>query len=148
MGVCKFDRDYVGKVRKYAPCGQYHWETLKASLESACRGSLCWLDSRFEAGLPVSDSDWRLGRSPQYERLTGRTTHNGVGRRSQAGLSLLEDIDSSTGGLIRAVLSRDLVAHERSLSFTYGRPVESWSNLEQMYFGKRRASRINLFWSL
>ena len=30
------------------------------------------------------------------------------------------------------------------LSFTYGRPIESWSSLEQMYFGKRRASRINL----
>ena len=29
---------------------------------------------------------------------------------------------------------------ERSLSFTYGRPVESCSSLELMYFGKRRAS--------
>ena len=46
-----------------------------------------------------------------------------------------------------AILSRDLVAQERSLSFTYGRPVESWSSLVQVYFGKRRASWINLFWS-
>ena len=28
--------------------------------------------------------------------LTGRTTDNGVGKRSQAGLHLLDDIDSST----------------------------------------------------
>ena len=59
-------------------------------------------------------------------------------------LSLLRDIDSSTRGFC-AILSRDLVAQERSLSFTYGRPVESCSSLEHMYFGKRRASRINLF---
>ena len=25
--------------------------------------------------------------------------------------------------------------------------AESWSSLAQMYFGKRRANRINLFWS-
>ena len=70
----------------------------------------------------------------------------GVGKWSQAGLSLLDDIDSSTRGFC-AILSGDLVAHERSLSFTYGRPAESWSSLGQMYFGERRASRINLFWS-
>ena len=46
-----------------------------------------------------------------------------------------------------AVLSGDLVAQERSLSFTYRRPAESCSSLAQMYFGKHRASRINLFWS-
>ena len=68
---------------------------------------------------------------------------NGVGKPSQAGLSLLEDIDSSTRGFC-AILSRDLIAQERSLSFTHGRPVESCSSLEQMYFGKRRASRISL----
>ena len=79
-----------------------------------------------------------------YEGLTGRTTDNGVGKRSQTGLKLLEDIDSSTRGFC-AFLSRDLVAQERSLSFTNRRPVESWSNLVQMHFGKRRASRINLF---
>ena len=49
----------------------------------------------------------------------------------------MEDIDSSTGGFC-AILSRDLVALERSLSFTYGRPDESWSSLVQMYFGKRK----------
>ena len=69
-----------------------------------------------------------------------------MGKRSHAGLSLLCDVDSSTSGFC-AILSRNLVAQERSLSFTYGRPVESCSSLEQMYFSKRRASRINLFWS-
>ena len=59
---------------------------------------------------------------------------------------LLEDIHSSTRGFC-AILSRDLVAQERSLSFNYGRPMESWSSLEQMYFVKRRASHMNLFWS-
>ena len=58
-----------------------------------------------------------------------------------SGLSLLEDITSSTGGFCE-ILSKDLDAHERSLSFTYGRPEESWSSLKQTYFG-----RINLFWS-
>ena len=67
--------------------------------------------------------------------LTGRTTDNGIGKWSQAGLSLLENIDSSTRGFC-AILSRDLVAQERSLYFTYGRPVESCSSLEQMYSGK------------
>ena len=56
--------------------------------------------------------------------LTGRTTDNGVGKRSQAGLSRWEDIVSPTRGFC-AILSRDLVAQERSLSFTYGRPEES-----------------------
>ena len=49
------------------------------------------------------------------------------------------------GGGGCAILSRVLDAHERSLSFTYGRSVESWSSLAQMYFGKQRASRITLF---
>ena len=69
-----------------------------------------------------------------------------LGNGPKAGLSLLCDIDSSTSGFC-AILSRDLAAQERSLSFTYGRPVGSCSSLGQMYFGKRRASRINLFWS-
>ena len=56
------------------------------------------------------------------------------------------DIDSSASGFC-AILSRDLVAHERSLSFTYGRPAESWSSLGQIHFGKQRGSRINLFCS-
>ena len=59
---------------------------------------------------------------------------------------MLDDTDSSTKEFC-AILSGDLAAQERSLSFTYGRPAESWSSLVQMYYGKRRASRINLFWS-
>ena len=56
---------------------------------------------------------------PDYtEDWPGRTTDSGVGKRSQAGLSLLRDIDSLTRGFC-AILSRDLVAQERSLSFTY-----------------------------
>ena len=43
------------------------------------------------------------------------------------------------------ILSNVLVAQERSLSFTYGRPDFSCSSLTLMYLGKRRASRINLF---
>ena len=57
-------------------------------------------------------------------KTTGQTTDNGFGKRSQPGLVLLEDIDSSTRGFC-AILSRDLDAHKRSLSFTYGRPEES-----------------------
>ena len=54
----------------------------------------------------------------------------------------MDDIESSTKGFC-AILSRDLIAQDRSLSFTYERPAESWSNSVQMYFGKQRASRIN-----
>ena len=54
----------------------------------------------------------------------------------------MEDIDSSTRGFC-AILSRDLVEDERSLSFTYGRPVESWSSLGQMYFGKLVLEPLN-----
>ena len=78
--------------------------------------------------------------------LKGRTTGDGIGKWSHVGLSLLNDINSSTRGLC-AIPSRDLVAHERSLSFTYRRLAKSWSSLGQMYFGKQRASQINLFWS-
>ena len=60
------------------------------------------------------------------------------------GVTLLNDIDSSTKGLLE-VHSDVLVAQERSLSFTYGRLDESCSSFTLMYFGKRRASRINLF---
>ena len=76
---------------------------------------------------------------PVYSPLNikGRTTNNSVGKQSQAGLSLLDDIDSSARGFC-AVLSGDMFLHERSLSFTYGRPVESLSSLGQMYFGKQR----------
>ena len=40
-----------------------------------------------------------------------------------------------------------LVVQERSLSFTYRRPDKSFSSFGLMYFGKCRASRMNLFWS-
>ena len=53
-----------------------------------------------------------------------KTIDSGIGKRSQVGLSLLEDIGSSTSGFC-AILSGDLDAHEKSLSFTYGRPEKS-----------------------
>ena len=70
----------------------------------------------------------------------------GVGKRSHAGLTLLNVIDSSTKGFLD-ILSNVLVAQQRILSFTYGRPDESCSSVTLIYFSKRRASRINLFWS-
>ena len=63
-----------------------------------------------------------------------------------AGLTLLDGIDSSTKEFAE-ILSKVLGAQEKSLSFTYGRPEESCSSFTLMYFGKRRASGINLFWS-
>ena len=70
------------------------------------------------SGLHVLDSGWRLGGHPQWlelnKRLKGLTTDSGAGKRSQAKLSLLEDIDSSTRGFC-AILSRDLLAHEKSI---------------------------------
>ena len=71
----------------------------------------------------------------QDSLLAGRPTDQSVEKQPQAGLSRLEDIDFSTGGFC-AILSIDLVAQEKSLSFTSGRPVESWSSLVQTYFGK------------
>ena len=62
------------------------------------------------------------------------------------GLTLLNVIDSSAKGSLE-ILSYVLVAQERSLSFRYGRPDESCSSFTLMYFGKRRASQIHLFWS-
>ena len=56
----------------------------------------------------------------------------------------MADIAFSTSGFC-AILSRDLDAQERSLSFAYGRPEESWNSLEQMYFDKGRANRMNKF---
>ena len=53
----------------------------------------------------------------------------------------------STKGFLE-ILSNVLVAQERSLSFTLGRPDESCSSFTLMYFGKRRASWRNLFWKL
>ena len=78
---------------------------------------------------------------------TYRTDYlSGVGKRSHAGLTVVDEIDSSTKGFAE-ILSKVLVAREKSLSFTYGRPEESCSSFMLMYVGKRRASRINLFWS-
>ena len=59
-----------------------------------------------------------------------------------AGLTLLNVIDSSTKGFLE-IHSNALVAQERSLSFTYGRPDESCSSFTLMYFGKRRTSRVS-----
>ena len=53
-------------------------------------------------------------------------------------------IDNSTKGFLE-ILYNVLVAQERSLSLTYGRPDESCSSFTLMYFGKHRASPINLF---
>ena len=57
----------------------------------------------------------------------------------------VNDIDSSTKRFLE-ILFKVLVTQERSLSFTYGRPDESCSSFTLIYFGKLRASRINLFW--
>ena len=59
---------------------------------------------------------------------------------------MLDDMDSSTKGFVE-ILSLVLVAREKSLSLTYARPDESCSSFTLMYVGKRRVSRINLFWS-
>ena len=79
-------------------------------------------------------------------RLTGQITWSCVAKRSNAGLTLLNDADSSTEGFLE-ILSNVLVAQERSLSFKYGGPDKSCSKLYTNVFDKRRASRINLFWS-
>ena len=46
-----------------------------------------------------------------------------------------------------AMCSSSLVAQEGSQLFTYGRSDESCSSFILMYFGKRKASQINLFCS-
>ena len=79
-------------------------------------------------------------------KMAGQITESGVGKRSHTGLTLLNVIDSSTKGFLE-ILSNVLVAQEKRLSFTYGRPDESCSSFALMYFGKRWTSRINLFWS-
>ena len=91
----------------------------------------------FSEVTPVSHSDLRL---------TGRTIEGGVGKRSHVGLTLLNVIDSSTKRFLE-IPSNELVAQERNLSFTYGRPNESCGSVTLMYFGKHKASRLNLFWS-
>ena len=49
-------------------------------------------------------------------------------------MTLLNVIDSSTKGFLE-IFSNVLVAQERSLSFTNGRPDESCSSFTLMYFG-------------
>ena len=59
------------------------------------------------------------------------------------------------GGVVGRVVLKDFwksfsshsCTRERSLPFTYGRPDESCSSFTLMYFGKCRASRIDLFCS-
>ena len=74
-------------------------------------------------------------------RLTGI-----VGKRSHTGLTLLIVIDSYTKGFVE-ILSDILLPQVISLSFKYERPEESCRSFTLTYFSKRRASRINLFWS-
>ena len=56
-----------------------------------------------------------------------------VGKRFQAGLTLLNDVDSSAKRFME-FLSSVLGPEERRLSFTYGRPEGSCSGLTLMYF--------------
>ena len=92
----------------------------------------------FREVTPVCYSNLKTDRTDYRERCWKTISH--------AGLTLLKVIDSSTKGFLE-ILSDVLVAQGRSLSFTYGRPDESCSSFTLMYFGKRRASRINFFWS-
>ena len=89
----------------------------------------------FREVTPVGHSNLKTDRTDYRER-----------KRSHVGLTLLNVIDSSPKGFLE-ILSNALDAQERSLSFTYGRPDGSCSSFTLMYFGKRGASRINLFWS-
>ena len=91
----------------------------------------------FREVAPLGHSGLKTDRT-DYREQCWKTIHTG--------LTLLNVIDSSTKGFLE-ILSDVLVAHKRSLSFTYGRPDESCSSFTLMYFGKRRASRINLLWS-
>ena len=95
---------------------------------------------------PCFRSNWVFREVTLVGQLTRRITESGVEKRSHTGLTLLNVIDSSTEGFLE-IFSNVLVAQERSLSFTYGRPDGSCSSFTLMYFGKRRVSRINLFWS-
>ena len=89
----------------------------------------------FREVTPASHGNLKTDRADYRER-----------KRFHAELTLLKVIASSTKGFL-GILSDVPVAQERSLSFTYGRPEESCSSFTLIYFGKRRASRKNLFWS-
>ena len=71
---------------------------------------------------------------------TDQTINNsGVGKRSHAGLILLNVIDSSTKGFLEILFQCPSCTRENPI-FDDGRPDKSCT---PMYFGKRRASRIN-----
>ena len=89
----------------------------------------------FREVTPVSHSNLRTDKTDYRERCWKTIPHR---------VDPVEVIDSSAKGFLE-ILSSVLVAQERSLSFTYGRPEESCSSFTLMYFGKRRVSRINLF---
>ena len=91
----------------------------------------------FREVTPVSHISLKTDRMDYRERCW---------KTIQSRVALLNVIDSSTKGFFE-ILSNVLVAQERSLSLTYGKPDESCSSFTLMYFGKRRVSRINLFWS-
>ena len=91
----------------------------------------------FREVTPVGHNNLKTDRTDYRER--GWKT---IPRR----VDLLNVIDSSTKQFLE-IFSNVLVAQERSLSFTYGRLDESRSSFTLMYFGKRRASRMNSFWS-
>ena len=57
------------------------------------------------------------GKKMTRAKLRTARTDSGVGKRSQAGLSLLDEIDASTRRFC-AILSRDLGAQEKRRSFT------------------------------
>ena len=77
-------------------------------------------------------------------KTDGMDYRSAVGKQSNKGLTLLNVIDFSTKGFLE-ILSYVLIAHERSLSFTYGSPDESCISFTLMYCGKCKASQINLF---
>ena len=89
----------------------------------------------FREVTPVGYGNLKTDRTDYRERCW---------KRSHARLTLLNVIDSSTKRFLE-ILSNVLVAQGRSLSFTYGRPDQSCGSFTLIYFGKCRASRINLF---
>ena len=91
----------------------------------------------FREVTPVGHSNLKTYRTDYRERCWKTIPH--------VGLTLLNVIDFSAKGFLE-ILSNVLVAQERSLSSTYGRPDESCSSFTLVYFGECRASRINLFW--
>ena len=91
----------------------------------------------FREVAPVSHSNLKTDRTDYGERCW---------KGSHAGLTLLNVKLALLLKLLK-ILFNVLVTQERSLSFTYGRPEESCGSITLMYFGKRRASRIKLFWS-